>query len=370
MARHHQRVLRQRLAPHEHPEAVADALEQVPRSGPSRSPTWPQVALPDVVVADRDEADPGHPLEVGEAYAELIPGARLVVEEEGKSPIAWQGGQLSQRHRRARGARGMSARVIFTRDGAAFVPTTHAVGPWDPGQLHGGAASALVARALQELAPEQQLARCTFEFLGPVPLAPLEISTQIVKPGARFQLAEAELVAGGRPVLLARAVLLRRAEAMELPDQARWPDGLPCEGPQDSVALPSGWRSAGDEQAFHLTGMELRFGGGTRFGGGRSLAWFRLAGALVAGGQTPPAARAIAAADFGNGVSHVLDFRTHLFVNTDLTVTLLRDPVGPWVLLDARSRIDAAGIGWASSTLYDQDGPVGFSQQTLFVQAR
>ena len=40
-----------------------------------------------------------------------------------------------------------------------------------------------------------------------------------------------------------------------------------------------------------------------------------------------------------NGVSHVPDFRTHLFVNTGLTVTLLRDPEGPWVLLDARTSV-------------------------------
>jgi hypothetical protein len=33
---------------------------------------------------------------VGEAYARVIPGARLVVEEEGRSPIAWQGSQLSE----------------------------------------------------------------------------------------------------------------------------------------------------------------------------------------------------------------------------------------------------------------------------------
>ena len=52
--------------------------------------------MPTVVVADRDEADPGHPLAVGEAYAATIPGARLVVEEPGESPIAWSGGKLSQ----------------------------------------------------------------------------------------------------------------------------------------------------------------------------------------------------------------------------------------------------------------------------------
>jgi pimeloyl-ACP methyl ester carboxylesterase len=54
------------------------------------------VAAPTVVVADRDDADPGHPLAVGEDYARRIPGAELMVEDEGSSPLAWQGGQLSK----------------------------------------------------------------------------------------------------------------------------------------------------------------------------------------------------------------------------------------------------------------------------------
>jgi pimeloyl-ACP methyl ester carboxylesterase len=90
-------VLRQRLSAHEHPEAVADALRVVPRSRPfAAREDLTRIAAPTVVVADRDEPDPGHPLAVGELYASLIPGARLVVEEEGQSPIAWQGGQLSK----------------------------------------------------------------------------------------------------------------------------------------------------------------------------------------------------------------------------------------------------------------------------------
>lgn len=258
--------------------------------------------------------------------------------------------------------------MIFTRDGDAFVPSLHAVGPWDPAQLHGGAPAALAVGALQGLAPAMQLARSTFEFLGPVPLAPLRVESRVVKPGGRFQLAEAVVTAGGRPALLARAVLLRRGTPLDLPPGAAWPDELPCEGPGRSLPQPSTGRP-GDE-GFHLTGMEIRYAGGTRFGGGRSLAWFRLTEPLVAGEETAPASLAVAAADFGNGVSHVLDFRTHVFVNTDLTVTLLRDPEGPWVLLDARTRIDPAGIGWAASTLHDERGPIGFAQQTLFVQAR
>ncbi len=256
--------------------------------------------------------------------------------------------------------------MIFVEEGGAFVPSAHAVGPWDPDQLHGGAPGALTARALQALAPGMQLARTSFEFLGPVPMAPLVVSARVLKPGKRFLLAEAELSAAGRPVLLARGVLLRRGEPMELPEGAGWPDGLPCEGPGESVPQPSTGRGRG----FHLTGMDIRYAGGTRFGGSRSLAWFKLAGPLVAGTPTGPVERVMAAADFGNGVSHVLDFRTHLFVNTDLTVTLLRDPEDEWILLDATSTIDPAGIGWARSTLHDLRGPIGFAQQTLFVQER
>jgi pimeloyl-ACP methyl ester carboxylesterase len=98
-----EQVVRQRLAAHEHPQAVADALEVVPRSRPFEEiGELAEIDVPTVVVASRDAADPGHPLAVGERYARAIPGARLVVEDAGvggdpiRSPIAWQGGQLSK----------------------------------------------------------------------------------------------------------------------------------------------------------------------------------------------------------------------------------------------------------------------------------
>lgn len=91
-----ERVLRQRLAQHKHLDAVADALEQVPRSVPFTLEELAALRTATMIVADRDEADPGHPLWIGEDYARRIPGARLVVEEPGRSPLAWQGGQLSK----------------------------------------------------------------------------------------------------------------------------------------------------------------------------------------------------------------------------------------------------------------------------------
>jgi hypothetical protein len=91
------KAIRQRLAEHRHPEAVADALEVVPRSRPLRSfADLAAIEAPAVVVATRDESDPEHPYAVAAAYAEAMPGARLVSEREGESPLAWQGGRLSR----------------------------------------------------------------------------------------------------------------------------------------------------------------------------------------------------------------------------------------------------------------------------------
>jgi pimeloyl-ACP methyl ester carboxylesterase len=91
------KVIRQRLALHEHPGAVADALRAVPRSRPFGSvEELSSISVPVRVVASGDEADPGHPFAVGEAYAEAIPGARLITDKPGHSPVAWQGSQLSR----------------------------------------------------------------------------------------------------------------------------------------------------------------------------------------------------------------------------------------------------------------------------------
>jgi pimeloyl-ACP methyl ester carboxylesterase len=89
-------VLRQRLSEHCHPEAVADAMQAVPRSTPFGSfEQLGAIDVPAVIIASRDESDPGHPLAVARRCAAAMPRARLVVEGEGESPIAWQGGRVS-----------------------------------------------------------------------------------------------------------------------------------------------------------------------------------------------------------------------------------------------------------------------------------
>jgi len=91
------RFTRRRLLDHRHPQAVARALREVPRSAPFEAMSELEFCeVPALVVASRDEADRGHPYAVAAAYTERLPRARLISEAEGESPLAWQGGRLSR----------------------------------------------------------------------------------------------------------------------------------------------------------------------------------------------------------------------------------------------------------------------------------
>jgi hypothetical protein len=138
------------------------------------------------------------------------------------------------------------------------------------------------------------------------------------------------------------------------------------EGPE--TARHSTWGAGTD--GFGSSAMDVRFSAGDFMEVGSATAWFRLALPLVEGEVPSAAQRAIAAADFGNGISRVLDWGRWIFVNTDLTVHLHREPQHEWVALDARTTIEPDGSGLAVSDLHDERGPIGVALQSLFVAPR
>lgn len=260
---------------------------------------------------------------------------------------------------------------VFRAEGPLFVPTAHAGGPWDPGQMHGGAPAALVARAVEALdAPvPMRCARLTLDFLGAVPLAPVRVEAEVLRGGARLQLCEATVSgADGRVLVRARAVRLR-VGSVDLQDHGR-PRGAPDVPPPAEGERPDFPEAREGDRGFHLTGMAVRVVQGQFSRPGPAKAWFRPARPFV--DDEPPSAlqRVVAAADFGNGVGSELAWSRHLFVNTDLDVQLVREPRGEWILLDSRTLLDAEGRGLASSVLWDADGELGSSHQTLFVDRR
>jgi hypothetical protein len=141
---------------------------------------------------------------------------------------------------------------------------------------------------------------------------------------------------------------------------------LALPGPDAARAL----RAADREPSFADGGVELRFAGGDYREPGPAIVWIALRKPVLPGTEPSPLQRAVAAADFGNGVSAVLDWSTQLFINPDLTVHLERDPEGEWVALDAETTIGADGTGQATSTLYDERGRIGHAVQALYVDTR
>ena len=101
---------------------------------------------------------------------------------------------------------------------------------------------------------------------------------------------------------------------------------------------------------------------------GPATVWTRARIGVVEGEEPSPRQRVMVVADSGNGASNVLDWSKYLFINTELTVHFVREPVGEWVCLDAETRIAQAGL--ASSVLSDRTGPVARGAQALLVAPR
>jgi hypothetical protein len=278
---------------------------------------------------------------------------------------------------------------VFLPDGEGrYTPTEHARGPWDPRALHGGAPATLIAGAFERMEPGSELpfARLSFSFLRPVPMAPLELRTRVVRPGRRVQELEADLYAGEELVcrahglrILPAPVQLPELAARVVAEHASHPLPGPTEGYPVRFALDDMER-----RSFAATALEMRFLHGRPLKGqlpevgvssahspvGAAGVWMRLCHPVLPGEAPSPLVRAMAAADFGNGVAAALPFEEYLFINADLSVTLNRPPEGEWIGLDARTLLHPGGIAWAESVLHDERGPLGLATQALVVQPR
>ncbi|GAC1435552.1 MAG: thioesterase family protein [Solirubrobacteraceae bacterium] len=257
---------------------------------------------------------------------------------------------------------------VFRSDGDRYVPTPHARGPWDPHALHGGAPAALLAGAVEAFEPQQALrvARLSYEFLRPVPLAPLELRLAILRPGRRVQLIGAALHdADGAEVCRLTALRLARAPAvLDGPGPAPRPGSAPKELSSTPFALGTPPR-----KSFATSTMEMRFAAGGAAPGPADV-WMRLRRPLLDGREPTPLMRIAAAADFGNGVAAELDFARTVFINPDLTIHIAREPAGEWVLLRARTLIERGEGSIALALLHDERGQLGVAAQSLLVENR
>ena len=242
-------------------------------------------------------------------------------------------------------------------------------GPWDPGHQHAGPPIALVARQIERAAAPLGLthvARLTANLLRPIPIAELAVAVQTDYAGRNVAHLSAVLSSGGKE--LARFTALAQREA-DIPV----PDRLPGHPLPQAAKPPESSQPA--RFPFSSLGvgypdlMEGRVAEGEFFRGPCAI-WFRLRRPLIEGEEPSPIERVAVAADSGNGISAILDFKRYLFVNSDLTVNLLRKPEGEWICIEARTLVGPSSGGLAEARIYDSGGLVGRSTQSLAVRLR
>jgi hypothetical protein len=252
--------------------------------------------------------------------------------------------------------------AFYTPDGDRLVPSELTRGPWDPGAQHAGPPSALLGRAIERREPRDgmRIGRITLEILGPVPLAPLMVTAEVVRPGRSVELLEATLVGPDGEVMRARAWRVQAGSVGLQGEEDPSPPGP--EAGEERDFFPTG-----KDVGYH-TAMEYRFVRGAFLEPGPATVWMRMRVPLVEGEEPSPLERVLVAADSGNGVSAALDYHRYVFINTDLSVHLLRPPAGDWVCLDAVTYVD--GLGLTDTALWDERGRVGRAAQTLLVRER
>ncbi len=254
-------------------------------------------------------------------------------------------------------------------DSGAYRASVLTRGPWHPEHQHAGPPIALACRAMEQAAAKlglTHIARLTANLLRPVPIAELAVEVATDYAGRNAGHFSARLMAAGKEV--ARFTALAQRE-----NDVPIPDGLPGHplplAPLDPERSTTCVFPFAGKHTGYADLVETRLARGRMFDGPCAV-WFRLRHPLLDGESPSDYQRVAVAADSGNGISAILDFQRYSFVNSDLTLHLLRKPRGEWICLDARTHLGPSGGGLAESALYDTQGLVGRALQSLSVSRR
>jgi hypothetical protein len=249
-----------------------------------------------------------------------------------------------------------------------FEATALTIGPWDPGLQHAGPPAALLAREAERgggIAGGQTV-RLTYDIFGPVPVGPVRVRASVVRPGRRIELVEAVLTGpDDRPLMRLSAWRMRVREDGAFPADGHAhpaPAGPDESRPEDAAFFT-------EEIAYHRA-LEWRFAAGSFNEPGPAAAWTRPRCQLVDGEPMSPLQHLLVMTDAASGISAALDWNRATFANVDLSVALTRLPRAGWLGMDAATVLGGTGAAQCFAVLFDTDGAVGRSAQSLFVEPR
>lgn len=257
-----------------------------------------------------------------------------------------------------------TAFYLPTGDGR-YTPTEATVGPWSSEFQHGGPPCALLVNALRRFPTDGnlQIAKIAFEFFSAVPVSPCEINIQKIRGGRQVELLRGRYLSQGKTYLLAHAWRMASQPGVSVPvsDDFVLPE-LP--GPQLQKFFQ------GVDSFPYGESLEWRFTQGAFDRMGPATVWARARIPLIDGRAMDPLDALVLMMDSANGVSAELDILKWTFVPVDMTLGLIRHPIGPWTGMAARTTMGTDGIGQTAGIAFDTKGSVGRSLQTLFIRPK
>jgi hypothetical protein len=253
-------------------------------------------------------------------------------------------------------------------DGAyqVFESTAGTASNWNSEIQHGSPPLALMTKAIEELAIGSglRIGRVTLDLLGAVPVAPVRVRAWVLRPGARISLMAAEMTAkaptgSDRTVARVTAWLLAPSDTSDVATD-RYPPLV------EGATMPHAhdWKGAPG----YLETISWRTQ--VTAAGAAAESWLSPLVPLVDSEALTDMQRLAMVVDSANGVGAALDPEGFVFMNTDTSVHLHRAPRGNDFGLRARASIGPDGIGVTTAELFDRDGFIGTSAQTLLVQRR
>jgi hypothetical protein len=249
-------------------------------------------------------------------------------------------------------------------DECRFLALDATAGAWRTDEQHIAPALGLLAHAVERDRDRRRddgllVGRLSYDILGTVPVAPVEVVVEVLRPGRTIELVGARLRHDGRDVVRLRAWLVQRGDTGGLAGTPLPALPPPADlAPWDPTTLwPGGFIASAEVRRDHDAPGRARF-------------WVRTRTPLLDDEPVSDLARVAGLLDIANGMAVRAAPDEVLFPNVDLTAHLFREPRGEWVGFDTSVSFGATGLGLTSSVVHDLEGPVGTLAQSLTVRPR
>ncbi|KRF16651.1 hypothetical protein ASG90_10310 [Nocardioides sp. Soil797] len=258
--------------------------------------------------------------------------------------------------------------AFYKREGDTLVPEPLARSLWGENNMHGVAISAGLSltaeRALSDLGRDDlQPARYTVDLFRPAAMVPSTFTAEVVREGPRICLIDVSMIQDGERVARASTLFLSTSAN---PSGDVW-------SPSDAerpVPPPLDLAPEGSEP--HVPWFHSSIGWSQDFAqhqnASRKTTW--QTGVPAVDGE--PATPFTTVASIADATTMVTNWgsRGVEHINTDITVTLSRLPVGVQVGLSALDHVKHDGISVGTATIFDRRGPIGTTVMTAIANAK